>query len=183
MEIITPRLKLRDFIKADYLAFRDMDARVEMHTFERVPPSEDETRETLEAAIRNQVDIPRTTYKLAITVPPDNTVRGLIKLTREWEAIRQWEVGWAVHPQEWGRGYATEAAWFAMDWAFKELMVHRVVAYCHADNMASVRVMQKLGMQPEGRLRETRWLNMQWCDEYVYAILEREWMLINNLIN
>jgi ribosomal-protein-alanine N-acetyltransferase len=183
MEIITPRLKLRDFIKADYLALRDMDARVEMHAFERVPPSEDETRETLEAAITNQVDIPRTTYKLAITVPPDNTVRGLIKLTREWEAIRQWEVGWAVHPQEWGRGYATEAAWFAMDWAFKELMVHRVVAYCHADNMASVRVMQKLGMQPEGRLRETRWLNMQWCDEYVYAILEREWMLINNLIN
>jgi ribosomal-protein-alanine N-acetyltransferase len=183
MELITPRLKLREFIKADYAAFRDMDSRLEMHTFERVPPSERETLETLENALRNQGDIPRTTYKLAITIPPGNSVRGLIKLTREWEAIRQWEVGWALHPEEWGRGYASEAAWFAMDWAFRELMVHRIVAYCHADNVASVRVMEKLGMQREGRLRETRWLNQQWCDEYVYAVLDKEWKLNHNLLD
>jgi ribosomal-protein-alanine N-acetyltransferase len=183
MELHTPRLQLREFIRADYPAFRDMDSRVEMHTFERVPPSEIETRETLENAIINQEDVSRTTYKLAIIIPPGNSVRGLIKLTREWEAIRQWEVSWAVHPLEWGNGYATEAAWYAMDWAFRELMAHRIVAYCHTDNLASVRVMEKLGMHREGRLRETRWLNTQWCDEYIYSVLEKEWKLNNTLLD
>ena len=174
-------MKLREYTEADYPALRDMDTQAEMHTFERVPPSESETQETLHSAIKNQVENPRTTYKFAITIPPGNSVRGLFKLTREWEAIRQWEVGWAIYPLEWGKGYATEAAWFVIDWAFNELLVHRIVAYCNAANLASVRVMEKLGMQREGRLRETRWLNKQWCDEYVYAILDSEWNKKNHL--
>ena len=180
MELSTPRLRLREFNEADYPALRDMDSHAEMHTFERVPPSESETNETLARAMKNQIENPRTTYKFAVTIPPDNSVRGLIKITREWEAIRQWEVGWAIHPQEWGKGYATEAAWFVIDWAFSEFMVHRVVAYCHVSNQASVRVMEKLGMQQEGMLRETRWLNNQWWDEYVYAVLEKEWRKKNH---
>lgn len=181
MELTTPRLKLREFSEADYPALRDMDSHAEINMFEKLAPSESETRQTLESAIKNQGENPRTTYKFAITIPPADSVKGLIKLTREWEAIRQWEVGWAIHPQEWGKGYATEAAWFLIDWAFSELLVHRVVAYCHAFNIASVRVMEKLGMQREGRLRETRWLNEQWWDEYVYAILEKEWKQKNDL--
>ena len=35
---------------------------------------------------------------------------GILKLSRQWERIREWEVGWAVHPCEWGKGYASEAA-------------------------------------------------------------------------
>jgi ribosomal-protein-alanine N-acetyltransferase len=38
-----------------------------------------------------------------------------------------------------------------------------------------VRVMEKLGMHCDGQLRETRWLNGRWWDEYVYAILDKEW--------
>jgi RimJ/RimL family protein N-acetyltransferase len=58
--------------------------------------------------------------------------------------------------------------------AFGELKAHRVVASCHADNLASARVMEKLGMEREGRLREVRRLNEQWWDEFVYSILERD---------
>jgi RimJ/RimL family protein N-acetyltransferase len=59
--------------------------------------------------------------------------------------------------------------------AFGELNAHRVVAFCHTDNLASARVMEKLGMARDGRLREVRWLNGHWWDEYVYSILERDW--------
>ena len=89
--------------------------------------------------------------------------------------IREWEVGWAVHPDVWGRGIAAEAAWHLMDWGFHELNIHRIVAFCHAGNAASIRVMEKLGMQRDGKLRETRWLDAKWNDEYVYSVLEREW--------
>ena len=73
-----------------------------------------------------------------------------------------------------GEGVWPEAASEVLRYAFKEMNAHRVVAFCHAENAASVRVMEKLGMQREGRLRETRRLNDAWCDERIYAILERD---------
>ena len=176
MELVTPRLRLREFVEADFLALCEMNAFPEMHTYEREQPSVAEIRRSLESYINNAVLQPRTTYQLAITVPPSDSVRGMIKLSRQWEAIREWEVGWAVHPADWGKGYATEAAWHVMDWGFRQLNIHRLVAFCHASNDASVRVMEKLGMHRDGVLRETRWLRGNWWDEYVYAILEKEWV-------
>ncbi len=175
MEIITPRLHLREFIGRDIEALLAMDAKPEMHTYERDHPSIDETRSKLESYLKEQVEVPRKSFTLGITIPPEDDVRGIVKLSRQWEAIREWEVGWGIHPAEWGKGYATEAAWYLMDWGINQLNIHRIVAYCHADNSASVRVMQKLGMHQDGRLRETRWLNGGWWDEYVYAVLEKEW--------
>jgi [ribosomal protein S5]-alanine N-acetyltransferase len=175
MEQITQRLRIREFVVGDFTALRDMDSRLEMHTYERDLPAETDTRNSLDEYIRDQSETPRTSFRFAITIPPQDTVMGIMKISRQWEAIREWEIGWAVHPAEWGRGYAVEAARKIIDWAFNELNVHRVVAFCHADNAASVRVMEKLGMHQDGRLRETRWLRGQWWDEYVYSILEREW--------
>jgi [ribosomal protein S5]-alanine N-acetyltransferase len=175
VELITPRLKLREFCEEDYIALREIDSMAQMHTFERELPDVEETSKSLETYIHEQLEVPRTTYRLAVTIRPFDTVRGIVKLSRQWEAIREWEVGWAVHPAEWGKGYATEAAWQVMDWGFKELKIHRIVAFCHASNAASVRVMEKLGMHQDGKLRQTRWLHGEWWDEYVYAILEMDW--------
>jgi RimJ/RimL family protein N-acetyltransferase len=157
------------------MALREMDSRTEMHTFERELPGVEETHQTLETYLNEAMEVPRTTYRLAITVQPHDTVRGVLKLARQWEAIREWEIGWAIHPDEWGKGYATEAAQHVMDWGFRELNIHRIVAFCHASNSASVRVMEKLSMHQDGILRETRWLHGEWWNEYVYAILEKEW--------
>jgi [ribosomal protein S5]-alanine N-acetyltransferase len=175
VELNTPRLRLREFNELDFLAFREMNSRAEMHTYEREQPGSDETRVTLESFLNDPIEVPRTTYRLAITIKPHDTVKGIVKLARQWEAIREWEVGWAVHPDEWGKGYATEAAWYLMDWGFRDLSIHRIVAFCHASNTASVRVMEKLGMQQDGKLRATRWLHGEWWDEYVYAVLDKEW--------
>jgi [ribosomal protein S5]-alanine N-acetyltransferase len=175
MELTTPRLHLREFSVDDLPAFREMDCIPEMHTYEREVPEEAETIKTLDGFIKHQLEVPRTIYELAVNLRPRGKARGIIKLSRQWEAIREWEVGWAISPELWGHGYAREAAWHIINWAFQELRVHRIVAFCHADNAASVRVMEKLGMHQDGRLRETRWLGGKWCDEYVYSILEKEW--------
>jgi RimJ/RimL family protein N-acetyltransferase len=175
MELLTPRLRIREFIETDYPALREMDAQPQFNTYERETVSEADTRQSLDEALSSQLEIPRAVYRMAITILPENTVKGVIKIHCQYARIREWEMGWAVHPEEWGKGYATEAAWHLMDWAFADLNLHRVVAFCHADNSASVRVMEKLGMHQDGRLRETRWLNGAWWDEYVYAVLEREW--------
>ena len=181
MEFLTPRLRLREFVDSDYLALREMDLHAELHFYERELPSLVETRQALDAYIKDQKVVPRVEFRLAITIIPHDTVRGIVKLARQWEAIREWETGWAIHPEEWGKGYATEAARHLIDWGFNELNIHRVVAFCHASNAASVRVMEKLGMHQDGHLRETRWLKDEWWDEYLYAILEKEWKGIKDV--
>lgn len=175
MELITPRLLIREFTELDFPALREIDSQPEMHTYERELPDEQATRLSLQEFIREQQELPRTCCRLAITIPPEDTVRGIIKLSRQWATIREWEVGWAVHPDDWGKGIATEAAWNLIDWGFRELQIHRIVAFCHVENNASIRVMEKLGMHRDGRLRETRWLDGKWNDELLYAILDREW--------
>ena len=62
-----------------------------------------------------------------------------------------------------------------MVFGFGELKLHRLWATCLADNTASARVLEKLGMQLEGRLRENEWFKGRWWDTLHYAILEQEW--------
>jgi [ribosomal protein S5]-alanine N-acetyltransferase len=59
------------------------------------------------------------------------------------------EVGWAVMPARWGQGYATELAAGAIELAFGPLGLESVVAYTLPDNLASRRVMEKLGFSYE----------------------------------
>ena len=65
------------------------------------------------------------------------------------------EIGYIIGREYWGRGYTTEAVRAVSDWALAQPEIHRVWAVCDVDNLASARVMEKSGMQREGRLR--RW--------------------------
>jgi RimJ/RimL family protein N-acetyltransferase len=57
------------------------------------------------------------------------------------------EVGWAIDPAWWGRGIATEAGAACVEWAFGALGYERVVSISVPDNLASRRVMAKLGFR------------------------------------
>lgn len=57
------------------------------------------------------------------------------------------EVGWRLEPAVWGRGYATEAATAALGAAFSTLGIAEVCSLPEADNLASVRVCERLGMR------------------------------------
>jgi RimJ/RimL family protein N-acetyltransferase len=85
------------------------------------------------------------------------------------------EIGYIVHPAHSGHGYATEAAAPLLAVAFDELGLHRVIGRTEARNVASARVLEKLGMRREAHLVENEWVKGEWQSELVYAILDREW--------
>ena len=60
------------------------------------------------------------------------------------------EVGWGIVPQQWGKGFATEAARATMDWAFEELGWDEVIHTIDPENVASIAVARKLGAQNRG---------------------------------
>jgi RimJ/RimL family protein N-acetyltransferase len=62
------------------------------------------------------------------------------------------ELGYALARAHWGRGFATEAGSAVVGWALDRPEIHRVWAVCDVDNVASARVLEKLGLRREGRL-------------------------------
>lgn len=60
------------------------------------------------------------------------------------------EVAWRLHREHWGKGYATEGARAAMQFAFSQLDLPEVVAFTVPENLRSLAVMRRLGMQYSG---------------------------------
>ncbi|MBL7495471.1 GNAT family N-acetyltransferase [Frankia sp. CNm7] len=85
------------------------------------------------------------------------------------------EIGYVLHPDLHGKGYATEAARALLALAFDEFGLRRVTARIDAENHASAAVLRKLGMRQEAVLVENEWFKGRWSTEIDFAILEREW--------
>jgi RimJ/RimL family protein N-acetyltransferase len=91
------------------------------------------------------------------------------------EGHAQGELGFVVHPAHQGEGYATEATQPMLDFAFDAVGLHRMVGRTEARNVASARVLEKLGMRREAHFIENEWVKGEWQSELVYAILAEEW--------
>jgi RimJ/RimL family protein N-acetyltransferase len=86
-------------------------------------------------------------------------------------------IGYCYSDTVWGQGYATEAAKAVLRWAFDTLDLNRVQAEADTRNLASARVLEKLGFVLEGTLREDCVVNGDVSDSWVYGLLRREWRL------
>jgi RimJ/RimL family protein N-acetyltransferase len=88
----------------------------------------------------------------------------------------QAEIGWCLSPDHQGRGFAAEATAELVRLCFEELGVRRLTANAFADNAASLRVMERLGMVCEARFRkESLHRTHGWVDGVTYALLREDW--------
>jgi RimJ/RimL family protein N-acetyltransferase len=85
------------------------------------------------------------------------------------------EMGFWIGVPYWRQGFATEAAAAVLRYAFENLRLNRVFAHHMVRNPASGRVLQKIGMKPEGRLQQhiRKWGLFE--DVVLLAILNEEW--------
>jgi RimJ/RimL family protein N-acetyltransferase len=118
---------------------------------------------------------PRTKFQLAITLKGNGQLIGNCGIRMETAGATEADIGYELSPLQWGQGYATEAARAMIAFGFTELRVHRIWADCVADNVGSAAVLQKVGMQLEGRLREKEYYKGRWWDTLIFAILDYEW--------
>jgi len=87
------------------------------------------------------------------------------------------EIAYACSHDFWGKGYTTEAVQEVIRIGFEELDLIRIFAKCLPENVASERVMQKVGMMYEGTERKSAYIKGRNRDLKVYAILHEDYFL------
>lgn len=114
-------------------------------------------------------------YTWAITHSADHTLMGAITL--HIHAVHQrGEIGYWVGMPFWNQGVATEAARPVVAHGFDAIGLHRIQALCLPSNHGSARVLEKIGFQREGVMRDyvAKWGNFE--DRAIYGLLRDEWL-------
>jgi ribosomal-protein-alanine N-acetyltransferase len=171
----TERLRLRPFrdADADALFALQSNAHVLRH-WDSAPWTDPARAEAFIQRCRQMAD-EGTGVRLAIDREPDGAFLGWCSLSRWNPGFRSAALGYCLSDTAWGHGYATEGAAAVLRWAFDSLDLHRVQAETDTRNLASARVLEKLGFVREGTLREDVVVNGDVSDSWVFGLLRREW--------
>ncbi|MGO1071914.1 GNAT family N-acetyltransferase [Lysobacter sp. CA199] len=169
-----PRVRLRGPREEDAEAFFALfgDPRV-MRYWSRPPLTERTEAEQLLTRCRDEFAA-RTALEWIIADENDTAI-GSCKLFRLSPPHRRAELGYALHPDHWGRGVAREATTLALDWAFCHLGLHRCDAGIDPDNQASRALLHRLGFVTEGRQRESFFVGDQVTDSELLGLLASDW--------
>jgi [ribosomal protein S5]-alanine N-acetyltransferase len=120
--------------------------------------------------VGERLRIPRRNSRGTVTSWPwcrdDDQVIGEITLELDQDQPRMGSFAYVLHRQYWRRGDVTEAMRALFDFGFNQLKLHRIYDACDVRNLASARVMEKLGLRCEGHVRERLWKDGTLHDEY-----------------
>ncbi|MEA3409856.1 MAG: GNAT family N-acetyltransferase [Candidatus Eisenbacteria bacterium] len=171
--IETERLALREFRPGDWESVHEYatDPEVYRH-MPWGPNTEDETRAFIERAISSRHRDPRLHFELAVTMREDDRLIGGGGIRVADEGFRTANMGYCLRRDSWGEGLATEAAAGLVGFGFERLGLHRIWATCDTRNTRSARVLEKVGLELEGTMRDDTWLRGQWRSSHLYSILE-----------
>jgi len=175
VEIKTERLKLREFVLDDWpavLAYQQDQRYLEFYPF--VTRTESDAKEFVQWFLDEQAESPRRRFQLAVTLEETGELIGDAGIRRKPENDWEADIGYEIAPEHWRNGYATEAAAALINHGFDQMGLHRISSWCIAENVASARVLEKLGLREEGRLRENEFFKNRWWDTLVFGMLRDE---------
>ena len=176
MLLTTERLNLREFVEEDWPAVLAYQQKSEyLKYYEWTGRSAEDVRDFVRMFLDQQQAKPRTKFQLAITLQSTGQLIGSCGIRMKSADANAADIGFELDPLHWGQGFAIEAAAAILKFGFAELQLHRIWAWCNAENQGSIHVLERLGMRREGRFRENEYFKDRWWDTLIYAILDREW--------
>ncbi len=173
--LTTERLRLRQITRTDSGDMMALFGAPEMLRFLNNPPVD-----TPEKAV-NMIDWLAGNYQKqeeidwGITLHGDDHLIGMCGCYQWERSNRHIDIGYHILPEQWGKGYATEATHAVLRWAFDNLNLHRIQADCTDGNIASERVLLKCGFKVEGIWRESCWEHERFVDIKQFGLLRRDY--------
>ena len=173
MAILGKRLRLRAIERSDIPAFVHWfnDPEVIRHLTLYMPMSQAEEERWFEQHLGDQQ---RHVFGIETT---DGQLIGNIGLEAINWKDRKAELGIVIGEKEyWGQGYGTEAIKTLLEFAFRQMNLHRVSLRVFDDNERARRCYEQCGFKLEGRLREAEFSDGRYRDELVMGILHDEFL-------
>jgi ribosomal-protein-alanine N-acetyltransferase len=175
-DLETPRLRLRRLALADLDDVFAYTSDPEVARYIRRPLHT--SRAEAEAYLAEQV----AKYERGQVAPwgiehrGDGTIIGTCGFFYWEPADRRAEIYYALARPYWGQGYMTEAAQAVVAFGFERMALERISISCWAENVASARVIEKLGCQLEGVLRHYIYCKGAFRDARMYSLLRAEYL-------
>jgi len=175
MDLLTPRLLLREFVESDARDANRYEADPEVVRY--APHGVRSLADSLayihgvraEARARE-----RAVFEFAVVRREDARLVGRCGMKLSEAELSEAMLWYVFARDAWGHGYATEAAQAVLGFGFEQLRLHRIYVEIDPRNLASLRVAEKVGLRREGQFLETVWVKGEWTDCVVFALLDRE---------
>jgi len=173
--IFTPRLILRPFTPADADDLHAYLCEPDIYRFEPGEPID------LAQARKMAQELAASADFWAVELQETHRVIGQIYFKHiEPQHLMTWELGYILNPQYQRQGFMSEGVAALVRHGFANEAIHRVVAHCNPENVASWKLLEKVGFRREGLLRENIYFRKKangdplWSDTFIYAMLASE---------
>ena len=169
----TKRLLIRNFKEDDYYDLYEYLSDKEIYRFE---PGEPITINTAKKLCKE-----RAKNNNFLAVQLENKIIGHIYFGQiKPEKLLTWETGFIFNRKYHGKGYATESLRAVIKYGFQNLNIHRITAHCNPKNIPSWKLLERVKMRREGKMRENIYFNDDvngdpiWLDTYEYGLLKKD---------
>jgi RimJ/RimL family protein N-acetyltransferase len=174
----TSRLTLREYEASDLDGLTSLYSREDVNRYlYSEPKNKNQMRSVLEAKLnRPREIIDKNVMPVAVVLRDTNRLVGDFMLRWTADQHRQGEIGGSLHPDFQGQGLAVETYAELLEIGFSDFNLHRIFGRCDGRNSASIRALEKVGLQREAHLIENEFVKGEWTDEVVLAIRRNQWL-------
>ncbi len=172
----TDRLSLRELRHDDVADMYRIFSNLEVMRYWSRPVMTDEqdAHEMLREIITGARE--RKFLQWGVALKDTDRVIGTCTLFANDEKHKRTEIGYVIGRDHWRQGFAGEIVPRIIDFAFNELGLHRIEADIDPRNTGSIRIVERLGFQREGLLRERYHVDGEIQDSAFFGLLKSDWI-------
>jgi len=174
-ELLTQRLRLRQFQPRDVDGLHACFGDVEAMRYWNFPACRSKAETTRWIEILARTTSPHSYQAWALAEKRSDRCIGLVNYHHREAHNRRLEIGYILAPAHHRQGLMTEALQALMAFCFDELHTHRIEAMISPDNLASIRLVERLGFAREGGPLRDYWrVGEQYRDVLIYGLIDSD---------
>ena len=175
IELRSDRLLLRPINKLDAEAFFKYRSDVITNQYQGWVPKTIDDVQTFISKVAENIDEYDTWFQFAIVLKDTGELIGDIGIHFLDEENYQAEIGCTLAKSQHGKGIANETLKTTIDYLFGDLNKHRISCSVDPNNVASIKMVERLGFRKEAHFKQSILIDGEWVDDIVYALLKSEW--------
>lgn len=174
-EIQTKRLVLKEIQYTDAKDLHEFLSDVEVRKYIGIPPYTKMEETYKEIEWYDKIFNTKTGIRWGIALKNDPTIIGSCGFLNMSQANVRAEIGYELHRNYWRQGIVSEALEAVIKYGFEEMKLNRIEALIEPENVASVKLVERLDFLQEGLLREYEYGAGKFDDLYMYSLLLKDY--------